>query len=221
MKMKQWAIALLCANLLAVPLATVAQDHKGHHDHAFSGAEKWSKVFDDPKRDAWQKPHEVIQALKLAPGSVIADIGAGTGYFATRFARMVAQSRVYGVDAEPDMVKFLGDRAKKENLGNLKAVAANPADPRLPEKADMVILVDVFHHVDNRVAYFRNLKNSLLPGGRVAIIDFRLDSPEGPARASRIAPDRVITELKEAGFALQETHGFLPRQYFLVFKPAG
>ena len=89
-----------------------AQTHKGPHDHSFSGADKWAKVFDDPKRDAWQKPHEVIKALALKPGSVLADIGSGTGYFAVRFAHMHPESRVYGVDAEPDMVKYLADRVK-------------------------------------------------------------------------------------------------------------
>ena len=220
MPLKPWAMALLGLSLFATGASTLAQNHKGHHDHAFSGAEKWSQVFDDPKRDAWQKPQEVIKALSLKSGAVIVDIGAGTGYFSTRFAKAVPQSRVYGVDAEPDMVRFLGERARKENLGNLKAVAANAADPRLPEKADMIVMVDVFHHIDARTRYFRNLRDSLLPGGRVAIIDFRLDTPYGPARASRIAPERVIAELKEAGYTLQETHEFLPRQYFLVFKPA-
>src|SRR3990172_706887 len=80
--------------------------------HSFSGAEQWAHVFDDPKRDTWQKPHEVIQALALKPDAVIADIGSGTGYFAVRFANMVPKGRGYGVDTEPDMVKYLSDRAK-------------------------------------------------------------------------------------------------------------
>jgi len=83
------------------------------HQHGFSGAEKWAQVFDDPERDKWQKPHQVIQALALNPDSIIADIGAGTGYFAIRLAHMVPQGTVFGVDAEPDMVKYLSDRTKK------------------------------------------------------------------------------------------------------------
>lgn len=192
----------------------------GTHQHSFGGAEKWAQVFDDPKRDAWQKPHEVIQALALKPDAVIADIGSGTGYFAVRFARMVPKGRVYGVDTEADMVKYLADRAKRENLTNIISVAGAPDDPRLPEKADLIILVDVFHHIDNRERYFRKLRDSLKPGGRIAIIDFRMDSPDGPPKSARIAPDRVKAELKSAGYTFAQEHAFLPNQYFLIFLSA-
>lgn len=208
--------------MLAAGLAGPAPAQSPHtHQHTFSDAERWAHVFDDPARDAWQKPHEVIQALKLEPGAVIADIGAGTGYFAVRFANMVPQGRVYGVDVEPGMVKHLAARAQKMGLKNLKAVAATPGDPRLPEKVDLAILVNVYHHVDDRQEYFRRLKDSLKPGGRLAIIDFRLDAPVGPPRSARLPPDRVKAELARAGYALAEEHGFLPHQYFLVFRPSG
>lgn len=210
-------IALLCT--LSILPAAAQTPHR--HDHSFSGAEHWAKVFDDPQRDDWQKPHEVIQALKLKPDAVVADIGAGTGYFAVRFAHMVPKGRVYAVDTEPDMVKYLTDRAKRSGLGNLAAVQAQPGDPKLPGKADLAILVDVYHHIDNREQYFRRLQDSLQAGGRLAIIDFRLDSPVGPPRAARIAPEKVKSELQGAGYVLAEEHGFLPNQYFLVFRPAG
>ena len=190
-------------------------------DHGFSGAEQWATRFDDPKRDASQKPREVIDALALNPDSVIADIGSGTGYFAVRFAHVAPKGRVYGVDIEPDMVKYLAERAKREGLQNLTAVAGTPADPRLPEKADLVIMVNVFHHIGDRERYFRNLRGSLKPGGRLAIIDHSMDSREGPPPSARIAPERVTAELKSAGYALAQEHGFLPTQYFLVFRPDG
>jgi SAM-dependent methyltransferase len=205
--------------LLLVLLAGAASAQSpSTHQHSFSGAEQWAHVFDDPKRDAWQKPHEVIQALALEPDAVVADIGAGTGYFAVRLATMVPRGRVYGVDVEPEMVKYLAARAKREKRGNLVAVAGAPGDPRLPEKADLILLVDVFHHIDQRERYFRQLKDRLKPGGRIAIIDFRLDSPEGPPPAARIAPGKVTAEMKAAGYALAKEHGFLPNQYFLVFE---
>jgi predicted methyltransferase len=211
----------LAAALLALAAAAgpAAAQSPGTHQHSFSGAARWAHVFDDPKRDAWQKPHEVIQALALKPDAVIADIGAGTGYFAVRFANMVPNGRVYGVDIEPDMVKYLAERAKREKRQNIVAITGAPDDPRLPEKADLILLVDVFHHIENRERYFRKLGGYLGPGGRIAIIDFRLDSPEGPPKAARIAPERVIAELKAAGYALAKEHGFLPNQYFLVFTP--
>ena len=189
------------------------------HEHRFDDAEKWAHVFDDPKRDAWQKPHQVIQALALEPGAVVADIGAGTGYFAVRLANMVPKGKVYAVDTEPDMVRFLAERAKREGRANLLARQGAPADPGLPEKADLIVLVDVYHHIDERERYFSALAGSLKPGGRLAIIDFRMDSRAGPPKAARIAPQQVIRELKKAGYALAEQHDFLPNQYFLVFRP--
>ena len=207
--------------MLAIATGRVAAQSPHSHEHSFGDAGKWAKVFDDPKRDAWQKPHEVIQALALKPDAVVADIGSGTGYFALRFAHMVPKGRVYGVDTEPDMVKYLAERAKREGMANVIAIAGSAGDPRLPERADLVILVDVFHHIEDREGYFSRLRASLNSNGRVAIIDFRMDSPDGPPKAARIAPEQVKAELKRAGYALDREHGFLPNQYFLVFRPAG
>jgi predicted methyltransferase len=108
----------LIALSLAIAYAALASAQSPHsHDHSFGDAAKWAQVFDDPKRDAWQKPHQVIQVLALKPDAVIADIGSGTGYFAMRFAHMVPKGRVYGLDTEPDMVKYLAERAKLEAAG--------------------------------------------------------------------------------------------------------
>jgi predicted methyltransferase len=214
-------IPIACA-VLGVALTTPAwAQSPTTHQHSFGGAEQWAHVFDDPKRDEWQKPHEVIQALALRPDAVIADIGSGTGYFTVRLANMVPRGRVYGVDIEPDMVKYLADRAKREKRANVVAITGAPGDPRLPEKADLILMVDVFHHIDDRAAYFHKLAASLKPGGRIAIIDYRLDSPDGPPKSARIAPESVIGELKAAGYALATQYSFLPKQYFLIFTPGG
>jgi len=198
---------------------TAAAQSPPTHQHSFGDAEKWSHVFDDPERDAWQKPHDVLQALALKPDAVVADVGAGTGYFSSRLANMLPKATIYAVDLEPDMVKYLGERAKREGLANLKPVQAAAGDARLPAKADLVLLVDVYHHIEARERYFRELAASIKPGGLLAVIDFRLDSPEGPPKATRIAPEQVKAELSRAGYALAEEHAFLPRQYFLVFRP--
>jgi len=211
------AAALAIAALVATPAPAQTADHSRH---SFSGAERWARVFDDPARDEWQKPDDVIRALKLAPEALVADIGAGTGYFAVRLARAVPKGRVYGVDAEPDMVRYLTHRAQREGLANLTAVAAKPADPGIPAAVDVVILVDTYHHVPDRERYFRDLKKSLKPRGRLAIIDFTLDSPVGPPKRARIPADAVKQELARAGYALADEHRFLPNQYFLVFRPA-
>ena len=189
------------------------------HEHAFGDADKWAEVFDDPKRDGWQKPHEVIQALALKPDAIVADIGAGTGYFSVRFAHLLQKGKVYAVDVEPDMVRHLAARAKREQLPNLVAVQAAPADAKLPEKVDLALFVDTYHHIDDRTGYFNRLKNSLAPQGRIAIIDFTMDSEIGPPPRARIEPEQVKRELARAGYKLADEHLFLPNQYFLVFTP--
>jgi predicted methyltransferase len=213
------AVLLLLAGCMGGLAATTVAQSPQTHQHSFGDAEKWSQVFDDPKRDAWQKPHEVIQALALKPDAIIADIGAGTGYFSVRFAHMVPKGKVYGVDTEPDMVKHLAERAKRDGLANVTAVTGAQDSPRLPEKADVIVLVDVYHHVGDRERYFRKLQDSLKAGGRVAIIDFRLDSPVGPPKSARLPPEQVKAEMQRAGYALAKEHTFLPNQYFLVFQP--
>ena len=207
-----------CGLALVASFAAAQTPHT--HQHTFRDAEKWAHVFDDPERDAWQKPHEVIQALSLQPDARIADLGAGTGYFAARLANMLPKARVYAVDIEPDMVRYLEARAKREGLGNMLALEGKADDPRLPAKVDMILLVDVYHHIEDRPRYFRRLRLSLRPGGRIAIVDFKLESPEGPPRAARVAPEGVIAEMKAAGYAVAAEHAFLPYQYFLVFAPA-
>jgi cyclopropane fatty-acyl-phospholipid synthase-like methyltransferase len=206
-----WAAGLACA-------ASVGAQTPHTHQHSFAGAEHWAQVFDDPARDAWQKPHQVVESLKLAPDAVVADIGAGTGYFAVRLAHMTPKGRVYAVDIEPDMIKYVGERAQKSGLANLTPVLAAPDDPRLPAKVDLVLKVDTYHHIGQRDAYFRKLAGYLKPGGAVAIIDFTKTSPVGPPPESRLAPGDVKAEMQRAGYALAQEYTFLPNQYFLVFR---
>lgn len=211
-------VLVVCTTALFAAFAAAQTPHT--HQHSFRDADKWAHVFDDPERDAWQKPHAVIQALALPPDARVADLGAGTGYFAARLANMLPKGRVYAVDIEPDMVRYLEARAKREGLRNVIALKGEPDDPLLPEKVDLILVVDVYHHIEARADYFRRLRAALRPGGRVAIIDFKLDSPQGPPRAARIAPQAVKAEMKAAGYAVAAEHDFLPYQYFLVFAPA-
>jgi cyclopropane fatty-acyl-phospholipid synthase-like methyltransferase len=211
---------LLIALLAALSLNARAQ-HGGQPMHGhFDDAERWAKVFDDPERDAWQKPDEVLRALALAPDAAVADIGSGTGYFAVRLARALPNGRVYGADLAHDMVHYLNQRAAKENLPNLSSHLAAPDNARLPAPVDLALLVDTYHHIGARDRYFARLRASLKPGGRVAVIDFRPDAPSGPPRADRVAPEQVKAEMARAGYRLSAEHGFLPNQYFLVFTAA-
>lgn len=186
----------------------------------FGDAERWAQVFDDPARAEWQKPEKVIAALALAPDARVADIGSGTGYFSVRLARAVPKGKVYGADLEPDMVRYLNARAQKEELANLSAHVAAPNDPKLPEPVDLVLVVDTYHHIGARPDYFAKLQKALRPGGRVAIIDFKPDSPTGPPPAARTAPETVEKEMAQAGYRRIAAPKFLPYQYFLVFEPA-
>ncbi len=203
---------------LSGPCSFVFAQTPHTHQHGFTGAEQWAQVFDDPARDKWQKPHQVIQSLGLKPDSIVADIGSGTGYFAIRLAHMLNKGTVYGVDAEPDMVKYLSNRAQKLGLTNLYSIQGTADSPQLPKKVDLVLFVDVFHHIADRVKYLTALRNTLNPGGRIAVIDFRMDSTVGPPAAGRIAPGQVIDDFKKSGYSVVQEYDFLPNQYFLIFQ---
>lgn len=205
------------------PGDTEHQDPATSHDHfahRFDDADDLAKRFDDPARDAWQMPAQVIAALELKAGDVVADIGSGTGYFSVRLARSPAAPTVYAVDIEPAMRDYVRQRAAREGLTNITAILADVDRTNLPGKVDVALLVDTFHHIPNRVAWFTTLKAQLEPGARLAIIDFRKDSPEGPPVEFRFTQEQISDELAQAGFILQRAYDFLPRQMFLIFRVA-
>ncbi len=223
--MTMW-MALVVSVALGVSIAAqqrpeqggTAKPRRDHMEHRFDNPEQWAKSFDDPARDEWQMPARVIDALGLQPGQAVADIGAGTGYFSVRVAKAVPALIVYAVDVEPSMVAYLGKRAEAEHLKNIVAVQAANDRPNLPQPVDLVLIVDTYHHLPNRVAYFRDLRRSLEPSARLAIIDFRKDSPEGPPVEFRFTVEQIEGELRQAGFRLDARHDFLPRQNFLIFR---
>lgn len=191
-----------------------AHDH-GHHG-TFAGAEHWAQRFDDPARDAWQRPDEVLRALDLAPSMTVADVGAGTGYFAVRLARAVPDGAVIATDLEPDMVRYLDERAAREQLPNLRAVRATPTDTGLaPGSVDAILVVHVWHHLADRVAYARQLAAALRPGGRLFIVDFDLVGERGPPRELRVSAEAIVAELAGAGFAAAVSPIELPDQYLV------
>jgi cyclopropane fatty-acyl-phospholipid synthase-like methyltransferase len=116
------------------------------------------------------------------------------------------------------MIDYLKQRAHKEQLSNVTAVLAGAASPNLPEPVDVILVVDTYHHLGNRPMYFRDLKKSLKPGGRIAIVDFRKDAPDGPPAHFRFTPQQIQDEMKQAGYELRSSHDFLPRQHFLIFR---
>ena len=197
---------------------TAAAQAPDHMEHRFTNPEELAKSFDDPARDRWQAPDRVLDVLGLKPGMAVADIGAGTGYFSVRLAKSTARPRVFAVDIEPEMVTYLAKRAAAEHLDNIAPILASASDPKLPSPVDVVLIVDTYHHIGDRARYFRALQAKLKPGGRVAIIDFRVDAPMGPPKEFRHTADQYIAEMKTAGYRLTANHGFLEYQDFLVFE---
>jgi cyclopropane fatty-acyl-phospholipid synthase-like methyltransferase len=212
--MKSFFLTLALAGVLVGAAAQTPHTQQ----HGFSGAEGWARVFDDPARDDWQKPQQVIEALKLASDAAVADIGAGTGYFTVRLAQALPQGSVYAADLEPDMVQHIGQRARQMKLANVTAVLAAADDAKLPVKVDRVLIVNTYHHIGSREAYFRRLAGSLKPDGEVAIVDYTHESPIGPPVAARLPAAEVKAEMQRAGYVLAAEHAFLPYQYFLVFR---
>jgi len=175
--------------------------------------------MEEPERAEWQKPEEVLRALKLAPGQVACDIGAGPGYFALRMARTA--SHVFAVDVEPRILQALQKRVAKSGLRNVTPVLVLDDDPLVPEHAcDLIAIVNTYHHFPEGPAYLRRLVRSLKPGGRIANLDFHpRDIPVGPPVAHKIARDDFLRDARAAGLELAEEHDFLPYQYFLVLRP--
>jgi SAM-dependent methyltransferase len=202
--------------------------HDGHgHDvnehgylgHRFEDPAAWTEKFESAERTAWQQPDAIIASLNLSTDLKVADLGAGTGYFAVRFAAVAG--KVYAVDIEPSMVEWLARRAESEGHANMVAVQGSADDPRLPEAVDLVFMCNVFHHLADPRAYFEAVATNLRPGGRVVIVDFRKDNPDdapGPPVAMRMRPQEITDHMQAAGYSLvREDLELLEFQYVLVY----
>jgi len=209
--------ALLAGALLGPPLW--AQEHAASQSIPASHASRFATV-ESASRDEWQRPDEVVRALGLRDHQVVVDLGAGTGYFTRRLAEAVAPSgRAIALEIEASLVRSLVADAKRWDLTNYEARLVPPDDPMLrPASVDVIFVCDTYHHINDRIAYFRNARQSLRPEGRLVIVDF-VRTPENPEH-SIVKPD-VIDELRQAGYRFAREFGFLlPKQYFLVFEPA-
>lgn len=187
---------------------------------AVRGALK-SAAYSGPRRDRWQQPDRVIEALDVEPGARVADLGAGGGYFTYRLARAVRpQGVVYAVDPDPDMTTRIAARAARKGYTNIQAVAPNGEGPPLPEPVDLVLVVDAFHHLPVEASYYAALAEQLTPAGRVAIIEAL---PRWYLFGHATEPEQIRSVLTEAGYRVATEHDFPPRQSFIVFtrQPSG
>ena len=172
-------------------------------------------IFDSPGRDERLQINRVMDILGISSGKTVADIGAGSGWFSVRAAQRVGDAgTVYAVDINPDAIRYIESRIRKENLHNVKPVLGKPDDPLLPSKVDAVLLLKTYHEVAQPITLLRNLKSSLAHEARVGVID-----RNGNGENHGVAQEVVIREASEAGYRLLEQDDFVKdgMDYFLVF----
>jgi predicted methyltransferase len=174
--------------------------------------------LDEPERDEWQRPEEVVELLDCRPGMTAVDLGAGTGYFLRYLSASVGdEGRVLALDIRPDTIELLLARAEAESLQNVRAAVAAPDDPGLaPRSIDRILIANTWHHISGRVDYAKKLLSSLRPGGLVLIVDFTMDSPTGPPSDRRLTRDAVVAELEAAGFVAEILVESLPYHYLVA-----
>jgi ubiquinone/menaquinone biosynthesis C-methylase UbiE len=208
-------VALLALALGAASLAAAPQ-----HGRLFPPEQLG--LLEGPDRDAWQRPERVMDALRIGEGSVVADLGAGGGWFTIRLARRVGPNGlVYAEDIQRQMIESIQRRVERERLRNVKTVLGTPADPLLPGSVDAVLIVNAYSEMERPVVLLRNVAARLKPAGRVGIIDFKKDGwGPGPPLEERVEPDEVIRDAEVAGLQLLTRETFLRYQYMLVFGPA-
>jgi len=217
------AAALVCAArvlacLLALGMATADAQTRTRHGKLFAPQDLG--LLEGPDRDLWQSPDQIMDALGIAEGSVVADIGAGGGWFTIRLARRVGTNGiVYAEDIQPQMLEATGRRVAREGLRNVHTLLGTSEDPRLPASAlDAVLIVDTYHELENPDALLRNIAKSLKPQGRVGVVDFKRDGlGPGPALEERVDAESIVRDAEGAGLKLLRRETFLPYQFMLVF----
>jgi arsenite methyltransferase len=213
-------------SLLLIPATISAQDAVKRDEQQMHRLHSDPKLYlgalEDPKRDAYQKPQEVMGALGLKAGEVIADIGAGSGYFTFRLTHHVGdRGKVYAVDVSPDMIRHINRRIRELKATNVVSILADPDDPLLPDASvNRFFFSDSWHHIDNQTKYLSLIKKMLKASGEMVMIDFHKKVlPVGPPIHMKIAREDLIKQMQSNGFRLTKEHTFLPYQYFLVFIP--
>jgi len=179
-------------------------------------------VFESPDRDEWQRPDWVIDQLSPKPTDIVADIGAGSGYFSRPFALRLTKGKVIAVDVDPEMLSFLAKKAAESGITNIEPRLIKPDDaPLEPSSVDLIFLSNTLHHIHNRAAYYPQLIRALKPGGRIANIDFyKRDLPVGPQDLDhKLAKQDVLSEFQRANLFVSRDLTGLPYQYFLIATP--
>jgi ubiquinone/menaquinone biosynthesis C-methylase UbiE len=215
------SVALALTSVLSVALliaTTSVSSQTQSHGRLFPPSDLG--LLEAPDRDLWQRPDQVMDAMGIADASVVADIGAGSGWFTIRLARRVGpQGLVYAEDVQPEMINAITRRVQREGLTNVKPVRGQNSDPRLAAGSlDAILIVDAYHEVEDRVTMLANLARAIKPQGRIGVVDFKLDGTgPGPSIEERVSPDVVVKDAAKAGLRLVRQEPFLQYQYFLIF----
>jgi ubiquinone/menaquinone biosynthesis C-methylase UbiE len=177
-----------------------------------------------PEREQEEQPEAMLDALKITPGSSVADVGAGVGYTSLKLARRVgASGTVYATDVQPEMLRMLVAYARDAGVTNIKPIRCTATDPKLPEgKIDLILMVDVYHECADPEATLQGLRKALKPGGRLVLVEFRGEDPDVPIKPEhKMTLAQVRRELEPQGFRFKESLEFLPWQHIISFeKPA-
>ncbi len=200
--------------------SAAAQGSKEQIEKMHQDPKAYIAMLENPQRMQEQKPDEVIAALGLKQGETIADIGAGSGFFAFRFAPHLGSSgRVYAVDINPDMILYMNRHIRDNKFRNVVTVLSAPDDPLLMDASvNRFFICNTWHHVPNRPHYIDLMKKMLKPGGQIIVVDYKKEQlPVGPPPEMKTSREEVLKEMESNGFKLSREHTFLPYQYFLVF----
>jgi ubiquinone/menaquinone biosynthesis C-methylase UbiE len=186
----------------------------------FADVEQYIAFLERADRAVWQKPDEVVAALGLRGEETVVDLGAGSGYFTFRLAKVLPRGKVIAADTETEMIRHIHHRVMTESVQNVRAVLIQPANPEIPAEADLVFVCDVLHHVADRAAWLDELASEMKAGARVVLIEFKEGRlPEGPPESAKITRAQMLELMTKAGFTLvNERAELLPYQTFLVFR---
>jgi 2-polyprenyl-3-methyl-5-hydroxy-6-metoxy-1,4-benzoquinol methylase len=193
------------------------------HLRPFAEVANYIAFLERPDRAAWQKPDEVIAALDLKGGETVVDLGAGSGYFSFRLARQLPHGEVVAADTEPEMIRHVHHKAQTSGVRNVRPVLIRPDEPEIPKTADLVLICDVLHHVQDWAGWLSRVVMQMKAGARLALIEFKEGKlPEGPPESVKIPRAQLLRLAGAAGLVLDsEKANLLPYQTFLVFrKPA-
>ncbi len=181
-------------------------------------------VLESPDRDQWQQPEQVMDALGIADGSKVADLGAGGGWFTVRLGHRVGPNgRVYAEDIQPQMIDAIARRVRDHGLRNVQPILGTADNPHLPRGIDAVLIVDTYPQFREPVTLLRHVAGALAPGGRLGIVDFKKDGAGGPGPPlnERIDPETIRRDAQQAGLTFLRQETFLRYQFLLVFGKSG